>query len=184
MKLEITNMPLTLKVQAAISPHHSAAVDEVVVEAIGLYGPEVLAPILEHKGAVDIKCVYQSQWLLGIRILDYVIKSPMHEVAVVGVVEGSAVSVQMQTGLPDERELIPVETANESSLTVKIVKNRITWGHAPLFSARDGSEFRICGKDFNSLCCYLNWFDTSFNQYCLTMHDIEAILRSGEDSNE
>jgi hypothetical protein len=175
--------PSVLRVQSLISEPELTEVDASVTEAIGFYGEEVFAVIINGMLGFDIEC--QSAKPVNserVQIYRYVTESPVHGRASLGLVNGSLESIQMsddQTGLSELKAVTPT---CDSSISVTIQNGKISWIDTPLYWRCDSTEFCVKGEGFETLVRYLSCFAKGFDVARLerVVNRIEGIRRGGD----
>lgn len=174
--------PSELRVQSLIAEPELTEVDASVTEAIGFYGEEVLAQIINSMVGFEIECQHEktvshNEW----KIYRYVIKSPVHGGASLGLINGTLESIQLsndQTGLSELKAVTP---KCDSSISATIKNGRLTWTDSPLYWKCDSTEFFVTGEGFETLARYLSCFANGFDAARLecVVNSIGGIRRGG-----
>jgi len=177
--------PSELRVQSSISDLESTRVDEHVTAAITFYGETVFLTIINRMLEFDIECQHErSVTVKGGQNHEYVIESPVHGGASLGLINGFLESIQMsndQTGLSELKAVTPT---CDSSISVTIKNGRLSWNDSPLYWRSDSSEFFVKGEGFETLVRYLSRFTNGFNVEKLDsiVQHIEGLRRGGNVS--
>jgi hypothetical protein len=174
--------PSELRVQSLISEPELTEVDASVTEAIGFYGEEVLEQII--KGMLGFKIGCRHEETVGLKewkIYRYVIQSPVHGRALLGLVDGFLESIQMSSDQTGLSELKAVTPTCDSFIAVKIKNGKLTWTDSPLYWKSDSSEFYVKGEGFETLVRYLSCFANGFDVARLecVVNRIGGIRRGG-----
>jgi hypothetical protein len=174
--------PSVLKVQSLISKPESTGVDALVIEAIGFYGEEVFAVLISGMLGFDIEC--QSAKPVNskrVQIYRYVIESPVHGGASLGLIDGSLESIQLSNDQAGLSELKAVTPKCDSSISATIKNGKLTWTDSPLYWKCDSTEFCVKGEGFETLVrylsCFANGFDVARLQFIVERN--EGIRRGG-----
>jgi len=185
MSILKTPEPSELRVQSSISDLESTRVDEHVAEAISFYGKTAFSVIINRMLESSIGCEHeQSVQSNGGQIYRYVVESPVHGRASLGVVNGVIKSIQMSDDQTDLSELKAVTPISDSSISVTIQDGRLTWNDSPLYWRSDSSEFLVKGEGFETLVKYLSNLTNGFNaeRLDLIVNHIEGLRRGGNVS--